>query len=224
MNASIVQSLTAMTQITLDITMSVDGFVAGPNATLEAPLGEHGFDLHEWIFPLRSWRAHHGGEGGEGGADDELVARNLAAVGAQVMGRRMFSGGNGPWEDDPNADGWWGDDPPFGMPVFVVTHHPRDTVTFANGTVFTFVVDGVESAVAQAREAAGGKDVRIAGGASVATQALRAGLLDRIDLHIAPLVLGAGVRLFDGADFERLELVETQGSPRVTHVSYRVGG
>jgi dihydrofolate reductase len=212
-----------MTQVILDITMSLDGYVAGPNATLEQPLGERGVELHEWIFPLRSWRARHGAEGGEGGSDDELVARGLASLGAGVMGRGMFSGGSGPWEDDPNAGGWWGDDPPFGMPVFVVTHHPRGPMAFANGTVFTFV-DGVEAAVEQAREAANGKDVRVGGGGSVAAQALRAGLLDRIDLHIAPLLLGRGVKLFDGVDATALEIVETLASPRVTHVSYRVGG
>jgi dihydrofolate reductase len=212
-----------MTQVILDITMSVDGFVAGPNASLDEPLGERGIELHEWIFPLRTWRAHHGLEGGEGGDDDELVARGLATIGAGVMGRGMFSGGRGPWEDDPNAGGWWGDEPPFGVPMFVVTHHPREPVAFANGTVFTFV-DGVEAAVAQAREAASGRDVRVGGGASVATQALRAGLLDRIDLHVAPLLLGSGVKLFDGAGPAALEIVETLASPRATHVSYRVNG
>jgi dihydrofolate reductase len=224
MNPSISPSLTGMTQITLDITMSVDGFVAGPGASLEEPLGAHGLDLHEWIFPLRSWRARHGQDGGETGPDDELVARGLASLGAVVMGRRMFSGGSGPWEDDPNAGGWWDDDPPFRVPVFVVTHHHREPVAFANGTVFHFVTEGVEAAVERAREAANGNDVGVGGGASVATQALRAGLLDRIELHIAPVLLGGGVKLFDGVGFTQLEIVEQHGSPRVTHVSYRVSG
>ena len=210
-----------MTQITLDITMSLDGYVAGPNATLEEPLGRGGELLHEWIVSLKTFRAQHGGEGGEENADDALVARNLAAVGAGVMGRKMFSGGEGPWESDPNADSWFGDDPPFRTPVFVVTHYARETVTYPNGTEFHFVTDGVESAVAQAREAANGKDVRVGGGAEVATQCLRAGLLDRIDLHVAPVLLGGGVRLFEGADLTRLELVESSASEKVAHLSYR---
>ena len=209
-----------MGEVVLDITTSVDGYVAGPNQTLEAPLGERGMELHEWIFPLRSWRVQHGLEGGDEGEDDAMVAASLAKVGAQVMGRRMFSGGSGPWESDPNAEGWWGDEPPFRVPVFVVTHHAREPVEFANGTRFVFV-DGVEQAVAQAREAAGDRDVRVAGGADVATQAHRAGLLDRIDLHIAPLLLGGGARLFAGAEPATLELLSSRASQRVTHVSYR---
>ena len=210
-----------MTQITLDITMSLDGFVAGPNATLEDPLGENGMLLHEWVFPLKSFRAQHGGEGGEENTDDALLARNLAPVAATVMGRKMFSGGDGPWDADPNAGGWWGDDPPFRTSVFVVTHHAREPLTFPNGTTFHFVTAGVESAIAQAREAAGEKDVRVSGGASVATQAFDLGLLHRIDLHVAPILLGGGVRLFAGADLTRLELVESSASDKVAHLSYR---
>src|SRR5581483_932879 len=161
--------------VVLDITMSLDGFVAGPNQTLEDPLGAGGMQLHEWIFSLASWRAAHGMDGGERNADDERL-------GAQVMGRRMFSGGSGPWDGDPNATGWWGDDPPFRVPVFVVTHHAREPEQYANGTEFVFVAS-VEEAVALAREAAGDKDVRVAGGAEVAAECLRAGLLERIDLH-----------------------------------------
>src|SRR3954467_5034732 len=184
-----------MTQIILDISMSLDGFVAGPDPTLEDPLGQNGMLLHEWIFGLATGRSPHGHEGGLRNEDDEMVARGLATLGAGVIGRKMFSGGSGPWEDDPNASGWWGDAPPFGVPIFVVTHHPRETARFENGTSFTFVTEGVEAAVARAREAAAGKDVRIGGGASVATQSLRAGLLDRLDLHIAPVLLGGGTRL-----------------------------
>lgn len=210
-----------MTEIALDITMSLDGYVAGPNQTLEDPLGENGMQLHEWVFGLASWRSQHGLEGGERNADDDLVVRSLENVGAQVMGRRMFSGGSGPWEDDPNADGWWGDEPPFRVPVFVVTHHERATRDFPNGTSFNFV-SNVEDAVSRAREAAGGKDVRIAGGASIATQCLNAGLLDRIDLHVAPILLGGGARLFDETSFRKLELVEVGGSAAVAHLHYRV--
>ena len=200
--------------------MSLDGYVAGPNPTLEDPLGENGMQLHEWIFPLRTWRAAHGGDGGETNADDERVARGLENLRATVMGRKMFSGGSGPWEDDPNAGGWWGDEPPFGHPVFVVTHHARETLTFANGTSFHFV-DGIEPAVTGAREAAGDGEVRVSGGAAIAREALDAGFLDRIDLHVAPLLLGGGTRLFDGAQFRRLELIDAASSPRVAHLSYR---
>jgi dihydrofolate reductase len=209
-----------MGDVILDITASVDGYVAGPNPTLEAPLGEGGMQLHEWVFPLHSWRAHHGLDGGETGDDDAMVAASLARVGAQVMGRKMFSGGDGPWESDPNAAGWWGDDPPFRVPVFVVTHHAREPLAFDNGTRFVFV-DGVEEAVALACEAAGALDVRVAGGAEVANQAQRAGLLDRIDLHIAPLLLGGGARLFADVPPGTLELVDVRASARATHVTYR---
>ena len=209
-----------MSEVVLDITMSLDGYVAGPNQTLEAPLGEGGMALHEWVFPLKSWRSHHGMDGGEENEDDAMVEASLAKVGAQVMGRKMFSGGSGPWESDPNAEGWWGDEPPFRVPVLIVTHHPRETVEFANGTRFVFV-DSVESAVAQAREAAGEKDVRVAGGADVANQCMRAGLVDRIDLHVAPLLLGGGAKLFAGVDQRPLELIGSRASERAVHISFR---
>ncbi len=143
-----------MTQTTVDLSVSLDGFVAGPDQTLEEPLGRDGLLLHQWIFDLATWRAHHGLEGGEGGPDDDLIAANLSTMGAVVMGRRMWSGGEGPWEDDPNAGGWWGDASPFDVPVFVVTHHARPAET-KSGTRITFVTDGIEAAVAEARTAAG---------------------------------------------------------------------
>src|SRR5919108_6582241 len=164
-----------MARLTLDISTSLDGFVAGPNQTLEQPLGEGGEGLHEWVFRLASWREPHGREGGERDADDEVLAEAIRATGAVIMGRRMFSGGEGPWENDPNADGWWGDDPPFRAPVFVVTHHARDPVEKQDGTTYTFVTEGVEAALEQARAAAGGKDVSIAGGANVVQQTLQSG-------------------------------------------------
>ena len=208
----------------LDISMSLDGYVAGPNITLEQPLGEGGERLHDWIFPLASWREPHGLEGGETGPDDELVRARLARVGAGIMGRRMFSGGEGPWEDDPNAEAWWGDDPPFHVPVFVLTHHPRETVVKEGGTTYHFVTDGLESALEQARSAAGDKDVQLDGGASVAQQYLRAGLLDELHIHVAPILLGGGVSLFGelGTDAPSLKLTRVLESPLVTHLSYDV--
>jgi dihydrofolate reductase len=206
----------------LNITMSLDGFVAGPNQTLEDPLGERGEDLHQWIVGLASWRERHGREGGERNAADELTRAMHDRTGAFVMGRRMFSGGEGSWEDDPKANSWWGDDPPFDGPVFVVTHHEREPLVRGT-TTYTFV-DGVEEAVRQAREAAGGKDVQVSGGANVAQQALDAGLLDELHIHIAPVLLGSGVRLFDQAEPRPIELVRSVESPQATHVVYRVGG
>jgi dihydrofolate reductase len=213
-----------MSKVKLDISMSLDGFVAGPDPTLEDPLGKGGEQLHEWIFGLASWREAHGRTGGERNADDDLVREGRESTGAVIMGRRMFSGGGGPWEDDPNATGWWGDEPPFGGPVFVLTHHDRETLPMKGGTSFMFVTDGIESALEQARAAAGDMDVLVAGGADVAQQYLRAGLLNEIQLHVAPLLLGDGVRLFEGLgpDDAKLELTDATGSPAVTHIRYRV--
>ena len=204
----------------LNITQSLDGFVAGPNATLEEPLGQGGEELHEWVVKLESWRTEHGLEGGERNADDDLVRATHERTGAFVMGRRMFSGGSGPWADDPKANGWWGDDPPFDGPVFVVTHHEREPLVLGS-TTFTFV-NGVEEAIREARKAAGDKDVQISGGASVAQQALDAGLLDELHIHVAPMLLGGGVRLFESPQRRQISLVRTAGSPEVTHLEYRV--
>ena len=214
-----------MGKLKLEITMSLDGFVAGPDATLENPLGEGGELLHEWITGLASWRETHGQTGGERNADDDLVREGVGRNGAVIMGRRMFSGGSGPWEDDPNPDAWWGDDPPFHVPVFVLTHHEREPLAKEGGTTFFFVTDGIESALEQARAAAGEKDVQISGGAEVAQQYLQAGLLEEIQLHVAPVLLGGGVRLFEGLgpDDAKLELAEVVDSPKVTHIRYRVG-
>jgi dihydrofolate reductase len=211
-----------MTTLRCDISTSLDGFVAGPNPTIESPLGDGGMQLHEWVFGLASWMESHGVEGeGATGPDDDLVREQLAQQGAVVMGRRMFSGGEGAWEDDTMAGGWWGDTPPFRMPVFVLTHHARETLVLGE-TSFIFVTDGVESAYEQARAAAGGKDVAVAGGANVVQQCLAAGLLDELQVHIAPVLLGDGVRLFAGGEQARLEVVRVVGSPDVTHVKYRV--
>jgi dihydrofolate reductase len=213
-----------MTRLRTEISTSLDGYVAGPNATVESPLGDGGEALHQWMFGLATFRERHGMDGGERNADDEVVAESLENVGAVVMGRRMFSGGSGPWEDDPVADGWWGDDPPFRAPVFVVTHHARETVTKQGGTSFTFVTEGFERAYELARGAADGKDVSLAGGADVVQQALRAGLLDELHIHVAPILLGGGVPLFDniaGTDV-KLEIVRLIDSPSVTHLKYQI--
>jgi dihydrofolate reductase len=205
----------------LNITMSLDGFVAGPNQTLEQPLGEGGEELHEWIVNTDSWREQHGLDGGEPGEASDLARAAQERTGAYVMGRRMFSSGEGPWEDDPKSNGWWGDDPPFGCPVFVVTHHEREPLELG-ATTFTFVTDGIEPVVQQAREAAGDKDVQVSGGGDIAQQALDAGLLDELHIHIAPRLLGGGVRLFDSAQPRPIELVGVDEAPLATHVRYRV--
>jgi dihydrofolate reductase len=210
--------------VTFDISVSLDGFVAGPNQTLEEPLGRGGEQLHDWIIATASWREQHGLEGGEPGQDSDIAAESLDAQGAIVMGRRMFSSGTGPWEDDPKRDGWWGDDPPFHLPVFVVTHHSREQVEKEGGTTYAFVTDGVEAAVERARAVAGDKDVVLAGGASVIQQALAAGLVDEFQLHVAPILLGGGVRLFGGLGDSPPKVATTRviESPSVAHLRYRV--
>ena len=213
-----------MGKLTLDISMSLDGYIAGPNQTLEEPLGEGGEGLHEWVFGLKSWRERHGLAGGETNVDSEVVEESIRNTAATVMGRRMFSGGEGPWQDDPNADAWWGDDPPFHHPVFVLTHHAREPLTKQGGTTFTFVTDGIQAALEQARAAAGDRDVAVAGGADVAQQYLKAGLLDELQLHLVPVLPGDGVRLLDltGAPV-RLERTRVIESPTgVTHLRYGV--
>jgi dihydrofolate reductase len=213
-----------MTKLTADITMSLDGFVAGPNPSLEEPLGQGGMGLHEWAFRLKQWREAHGMEGGEDDVDGEIVDESLAAAGATIMGRKMFSGGAGPWEADPNATGWWGDDPPFHHPVFVLTSHAREPSEMQGGTTFTFVTEGIESALDQARAAAGDKNVHLAGGADVVQQYLNAGLLDELQIHVAPVLLGSGTRLLDNLDIGAIELRATRvrSSPYVTHLKYEV--
>ena len=212
-----------MAKVTAEISMSLDGFVAGPNQTLEDPLGAGGERLHEWAVRTKTFRELHGQEGGDTDSDDEIFAASVPAIGAIVMGRKMFSGGEGAWADDPNASGWWGDEPPFHKPVFVVTHHEREPYVVAD-TTFTFVTDGVERAIELAREAAGELEVGISGGASAIQQALDAGLVDELRIHLVPLLLGGGVRLFDEADgrAQRLEQTSLQESPTgVVHLTFR---
>ncbi len=210
-----------MTNVRAHISVSADGYVAGPNQSLENPLGEGGENLHDWVVALKAWRERHGMEGGEVNASTPVVEESLVGLGAEIMGRGMFGGGPGPWGDDP-WPGWWGENPPFHRPVFVITHHEREPLTLAD-TTFTFVTGGIEAALAQAREAAAGLDVQISGGADVINQYLSAGLVDELELHIAPRLLGGGARLFDGVGPEvELEQVRAVEAPGVTHVKYRV--
>ena len=212
-----------MGKVVVDISMSLDGFVAGPNPTLEEPLGEKGEELHEWVVRTNYWRERHGLEGGEEDEDSEVIREAFSSVGASVMGRKMFSGGSGPWESDPRSMGWWGDEPPFHTPVFVLTHHAREPEEMEGGTTFFFVTDGIEAAVEQARAAAGEGNVAIGGGANAIQQALAAGLVDELQVHVAPVLLGGGTRLFgEGADPIRLEATRVLASPRATHVKFDV--
>jgi dihydrofolate reductase len=210
-----------MSKLRLGITMSLDGYVAGPDQSDENPLGVGGEELHEWFVPLKAFRELHGEEGGEVNASSAVVEERFENLGATIMGRNMFGGGPGPW--DEHWRGWWGDDPPYHHPVFVLTHHAREPLEMQGGTTFHFVTDGVEAALEHAREAARGRDIWLAGGASAANQYLAAGLVDEIDLSIAPLVLGGGERLFEGVGGAlRLEQVRAVDAPGVTHVKYRV--
>ena len=209
-----------MNSVTCQISVSLDGFVAGPNQSLEHPLGEGGMRLHEWAFANATFRRAHGLDGGDEGPDSEVVEDAVAGVGAYIMGRKMFGGGDGPW--DPSWMGWWGDNPPFHVPVFVLTHHARDPLGMDGGTSFTFVTDGVEAALDEARAAAGDQDIAIAGGAATVQQFLAAGLLDELYLHIVPVILGAGERLLENVGNPSFETVKVVASPAVTHVKYRV--
>ncbi|WP_254532856.1 dihydrofolate reductase family protein [Natrinema gelatinilyticum] len=212
-----------MSLVTANISTSLDGFVCGPNDSRENPLGDGGERLHEWVYDLASWREIHGIEGGETNRDDEIFAESIENVGAVVMGRRMFDNGEGPWGDDP-YEGHWGDEPPFGVPVFVLTHHAREPLEMAGGTTFTFVTDGIERAIELAMDAAGGGDISIAGGASTIRQTLEAGMLDVLEIHLVPILLGNGIRLFERSDVDGIELERTRvvESPVVTHLRYRL--
>jgi dihydrofolate reductase len=212
-----------VSRLRFQISMSLDGFIAGPNQSEENPLGEGGMQLHEWAFALEAWRRPHGLQGGEVNPSSAIVEQSLENVGASVMGRNMF-GGAGRWEDHP-WDGWWGEEPPFHTPVFVVTHHAREPLEMRGGTTFTFVTEGVESALDQARQAAGGKDVALGGGASIAQQYLKAGLIDELQIQLVPVLLGDGARLFEnlGAAEPALECTGVVEAPGVTHLTYSVG-
>jgi dihydrofolate reductase len=209
-----------MSQVTAQISISLDGHVAGPNQSEDNPIGEGGMRLHQWAFATDTWNEQHGQEGGSRGPDSEVAAAMMEGIGAFIMGRNMFGPGRGAW--DESWTGWWGEDPPYHTPVYVLTHHERAPVEMQGGTTFHFVTDGIESALAQARAAAGDLDVSIAGGASTINQYLAAGLLDQLYLHIVPVVLGGGERLLVDVGDPTLEPVNVIASPAVTHVQYRV--
>jgi len=200
------------------ISISTDGYLAGPEPSIEDPLGRGGMQLHEWAFRLRAWRGAHGLDGGEEGPESAWVEEIAERTGAYVMGRKMFSGGSGPWPGDPMANGWWGEEPPFHAPVFVVTHHEREPLTLGE-TTFHFVTDGVAAALERAREAAPGRDVQIAGGGDVIRQVIGLGELDELMLHTAPVALGGGTSFPTLAQAEEIERIET---PHALHVRYRL--
>lgn len=211
-----------MGQVKCQITMSLDGYAAGPNQSTENPLGEGGEQLHEWAYELDAWLEQHGRSGGKTTPSSAVLKDATAGVGAVVMGRGMFGGGPGPWREDPPWSGWWGEEPPFHTPVFVLTHHPRAPLEMRGGTSFHFVHDGADVALALAREAAGEGDVSIGGGASTIQQYLRAGELDELWVHVVPIVLGGGTRLFDDLPPDvRLEQTTVVEAPGVAHLKYR---
>jgi dihydrofolate reductase len=211
-----------MSKLRFKISMSLDGFVAGPSQSLDNPLGIGGERLHEWIVPLTVWRAMHGLEGGEVNVSSAVVDESTANVGATVMGRNMFGGHPGQWNTNEPWTGWWGDNPPFHHPVFVLTHYAREPLAMDGGTTFNFVTDGIAAALEQARRAAGGQDVSLAGGANAAQQYLKAGLVDEMEISLVPILLGSGERLFEGLgdDLHGLELVRTVAAPNVTHLKF----
>jgi dihydrofolate reductase len=209
-----------MGKVTCQISISLDGLVAGPNQSLDNPIGEGGMRLHDWMFATSSWRRQHGQEGGGDGVDSEVADEVKQGVGAYIMGRKMFGGGSGRW--DQEWKGWWGEEPPYHAPVFVLTHHPRQPLPMLGGTTFRFVTDGIKSALEQAQAAAGDQDVTIAGGASTIRQYLAAGSLDELYLHIVPVILGAGERLLEDVGDPVLEPVKVVASPAVTHIKYRI--
>ena len=202
--------------------LSLDGYGAGPNQDLEHPLGVGGPELMEWFFHTRVWRKMYGDGNGEAGVDNGIAEQGFAGIGAWILGRNMFGPVRGPWKDD-SWKGWWGDDPPYHTPVFVLTHHPRAPLSMAGGTEFRFVTEGIHAALAQASDAAGGRDVRVGGGVSTVRQYLRAGLIDELHLAIRPVLLGSGEHLFHDIDMRALgyECAQYVAGERATHVFLR---
>jgi dihydrofolate reductase len=214
-----------MGELKLTMSMSLDGYVAGPNQSIDNPLGEGGTALHEWAFATRTFGQMQGREGGSTGLDDDQARLWNENVGATIMGRNMFGPIRGAWPEEP-WNGWWGDEPPYRTPVFVLTHHAREPVEMRGGTTFHFVTGGIEAALEQARAAAGERDVAIGGGASTVRQYLRAGLVDQMRLHVTPVLLGAGEPLLDDLDeaLAGFECVELVSSPAAAHFTYRRRG
>jgi dihydrofolate reductase len=211
-----------MTIVRAHMTTSLDGFVAGPNQSLDKPFGDGTDRLNDWMFEQAAVRKMFGEAGGATGPSNDVFVERASNIGAVVMGRNMFGGGRGPWATEPRWDGWWGEEPPYHAPVFVLTHYPRAPQPMKGGTTFHFVTDGIESALRQARGAAGDKDVVIAGGANVIQQVLRAGGLDLLELHLVPQTIGAGERLLDGIPAEMLEQDRVVPDRGVTHLRYRI--
>ena len=211
-----------MSKLRFRISMSLDGFVAGPDQSVDNPLGIGGEGLHDWVVQLAAWRGAHGLPGGEVNESSKVVEEEQAGIGSTIMGRNMFGGHPGPWDPKHPWNGWWGEDPPFHHPVFVLTHHARDPLELEGGTTFTFVTDGIDSALEQARSAASAQDVMLGGGADVAQQYLHAGLVDEMEIHLVPILLGSGERLLQdtGTDLHGLELVRTVAAPGVTHLKF----
>ena len=199
--------------------VSLDGYSAGPDQSIDDPLGVGGPELMEWFFPTKTFTEMHGGEGGETGIDDDFAAESMRGKGAWILGRNMFGPVRGPWPDD-EWKGWWGDEPPYHVPTFVLTHYARDPVEMKGGTTFYFVTDGIESALEQAKAAAGGLDVRIGGGSETIRQYLRAGLIDELHLAQRPVVLGAGESIFDGLNIREAgyKVNRSVQGERATHV------
>ncbi|MGH8090790.1 MAG: dihydrofolate reductase family protein [Rudaea sp.] len=202
--------------------VSLDGFGAGPNQSLENPLGERGPELMEWFFHSQFWNRMHGKDGGETGVDNSIAEHGFDNLGAWILGRNMFGPVRGPWPDD-KWKGWWGEEPPYHAPVFVLTHHARAPIEMKGGTTFYFVTDGIESALAQARKAAGKKDVRVGGGVATVRQYLQAGLIDDLHLAVRPILMGAGEALFAGLNLRELGYAAAGSAPgeRATHVTLR---
>ena len=211
-----------MARLRFNISLSLDGFTAGPDQSLDHPLGVGGDRLHDWVVPLAAWREPHGMEGGEKSESSQVVRENVSNIGATIMGRNMFGGHPGPWDRDEPWQGWWGENPPFHHPVFVITKHAREPLELEGGTTFTFVTGGIEEALERALAAADGRDVSLGGGANVAQQYLAAGLIDEMELHLVPVLLGSGERLFAGVgdDLHGLRLVRTIAAENVVHLRF----
>ena len=217
-----------MTMVRVEsLTVSLDGYIAGPDQSLENPLGIGGTELHTWAFSTRTFQEKVlGSDGGATGIDDEIAARGFSNIGAWILGRNMFGPIRGPWQDD-EWKGWWGDSPPYHVPAFILTHFPRDPIQMDGGTTFFFVTGGIREALALARDAAGGKDIRIGGGANTIQQFLRNGLIDEMHIAVAPVILGAGERLFEGVNLRELGYIckEQIGTELATHYFIsRAGG